>query len=51
MFFQDGTLSLNSLNSSLKLINIELIFEEDKIVETFISIENNFTFEMQVIKY
>ena len=50
VFFQNGTLLLATPNSSLTLINIEMLFDEMKISESFIILDNGFYLEMQVKK-
>ena len=50
VLIQNGTLLLNSKNSSLTLLNIEMKFLELKILKSFIIIENHFNLKMQVEK-
>ena len=46
--FQNGTLVLNSTISSLTLINIEMQFDENQILQSFLIIGNKFCLELQV---
>ena len=50
VLFQNSTLMLNSNNSRLTLINIEMKFNEQNIFTSFIIIENRFSLIIQVTK-
>ena len=45
--FKNGSINLNSTNSSLKLINIEMNFNNDIDSKVLIIVDNQFQFEMQ----